>query len=596
MKIRKYISLIVSLAMIMYVISAAICVSANTASTLGIDVLFLVDASGSMSKNDPDGARFEAIRSFVGQCIPGRTRVGAMFFNSEIHSQMDTINIESFEDIEGFYKRLDNYKTVDDKTDIGFALNEAVKRIIQDEGSEEGKCIILLSDGKTVMDPQNTERTIEDSEADLEAAIKSAKAADIPIYTVGLNAGENLDIEQLVRISEQTGAGETQIIDDPKALNDKFLKIIAYHTGSEIEKEASFVSTGDYEDVMINISDNSVLYANILINHDKPIEDIKLYDEKGSEVLIDNTRARIIENTNQSVLRLDSPSKGSWKLSIKSPSLTNVEVSLICLRDYKVAAEIFTSSEIKNGCKLKMNYSIYCNDDDKEVDEVFLSLVNGKAIITDKETGESQEIELTSDKNSFKGEFILPDDHNYEVYGVIYSSNSNIRSSVTSLEFGSEEFIEPLSPFVYIGAGAAALIILIALVLFIRNRATRLKLVSGRFVINVMSRAVPSRGNVNFDLAQNCLGKYQQSLKMALDSIFGVENSAKILPADKSSKITFHFDKLGNMCFKNVPGVNVYGGSTINNESIVASRGTVKVEYIDPTVNSKTVISIQFIA
>ena len=85
-------------------------------------------------------------------------------------------------------------------------------------------------------------------------------------------------------------------------------------------------------------------------------------------------------------------------------------------------------------------------------------------------------------------------------------------------------------------------------------------------------------------------------MKMVLDALYGLEDSAKIIPANVSSKIKFHFDKMGNMCFKNVPGVAMSGGSSYKNETAVTSRGIVKMEYTDATTNIRTSISIQFIA
>lgn len=594
--IKRLNCILVAITTMLFAFYCSVTAFAGTASTLGIDVLFVVDASLSMKSNDPGNNRLNAIQSFASLCTPGRTRIGAIFFNDKIDNQLDTVSINNTDDLKKFNEKISGYNEVAGKTDMGLALREAVSRIKKDVGDIEGKCIILLSDGKTVITDDNPDRTLEQSNKDLEDAVASAKEAGIPIYTVGLNAGKAVDIDQLKMISEKTGAGETQIIDDSSALHKKFSEIIAHHSGSKVEEIDSFVSTGDYNDVTVKITDNSVLYANILINHDKALDDVKVFDEKGKEVQINGDKAELLQNNNQSTLKLKSPAKGNWKISIKSAAETKVEVSLICLRDYGVKSEVFTSTEVKKDCTVKFNYSLYCGENDTDIDATFLSLVKGKVVVTDTESGKKQEVELKSDGNSFKGEFVLPDDHSYEAYGVIYSENSNIRSDITDLTLGSDALKEPINPLIFVAAGVAGLILIIVIIAFIRNRITRLKLVSGRFAVSVSSRMVNTRSHVPFDLAGNCMGKYQQSLKMVLDSLYGLEDSAKIMPANVSSKIKFHFDKTGNMCFTNVPGVAMSGGSSYKNETAIASRGTVKMEYTDATTNIRTSVSIQFIA
>lgn len=594
--IKRLNCVLVAIVTMLFIISSSIAVSAATASTLGIDVLFVVDASLSIKNNDPADNRLDAIQSFASLCTPGKTRIGAIFFNDKIYKQLDTVSIDNTDDLKKFNEEISGCNDVSGKTDIGLALKEAVARIKKDSGNTEGKCIVFLSDGKTVIGKNNPDRTLEQSNKDLNNAVADAKGAGIPIYTVGLNAGKSVDIDQLKQISDMTGAGETQIIDDASALHKKFSEIIAHHSGSKVEEVDSFVSTGDYNDVTVKIADNSVLFANVLIAHNKPLDDVKVYDEKGKETEINGEKAELLHNKNQSTLKLKSPEKGNWKISIKSAAETKVEVSLICLRDYSVKSEVFTSTEVKKDCTVKFNYSLYCGENDTDIDATFLSLVKGKVVVTDTENGTKQEVELKSEGNSFRGEYVLPDDHSYEAYCVIYSENSNIRSGVTDLTLGSDALKEPINPLIFIAAGVVGLILIIVIIAFIKNRITRLKLVSGKFAVSVSSRMVATRNNVPFDLASNCIGKYQQSMKMVLDALYGLEDSAKIIPANVSSKIKFHFDKMGNMCFKNVPGVAMSGGSSYKNETAVTSRGIVKMEYTDATTNIRTSISIQFIA
>ncbi|MFZ5988128.1 MAG: VWA domain-containing protein [Bacillota bacterium] len=154
-----------------------------------MDVMFILDSSGSMSWNDPNDYRKTAAKSFVDALVPGDRvgvitgdRAGVVDFDDEADLLQPLTT-----DYEAIKEAIDSIDS-SGGTDIGSGVLVANKEIIDNSSENRIKVEILLTDGEGSYDYSLTEQ---------------AKQNGITIYTIGL--GSSVDESLLRSIAESTG-------------------------------------------------------------------------------------------------------------------------------------------------------------------------------------------------------------------------------------------------------------------------------------------------------------------------------------------------------------------------------------------------------
>ncbi|MGI6366372.1 MAG: VWA domain-containing protein [Bacillota bacterium] len=149
--------------------------------TLYLDIVFVLDSSGSMSGNDPQGYRKTAAKSFVDALIPGDRGAVVTFSSSAALRQGLTSDFEAVKaGIDQAY--------ASGGTNIGAGISIAINELINKSTVDRIKVIILLSDGDGSYNHSLTAQ---------------AQANDIVIYTIGL--GNRVNTSLLKSIAQGTG-------------------------------------------------------------------------------------------------------------------------------------------------------------------------------------------------------------------------------------------------------------------------------------------------------------------------------------------------------------------------------------------------------
>jgi Ca-activated chloride channel family protein len=146
--------------------------SGENISTEGIDIVMLLDISGSMLAEDLKPNRLEAAKNVIDEFIRGRTsdRIGLVIFARESFTQCPlTIDYSVLRDL------LKEVKSgmLEDGTAIGNAIANGVNRLKDSEA--KSKVMILLTDGVN-----------NSGEIDPITAAQIAEKFGIRIYTIGL--------------------------------------------------------------------------------------------------------------------------------------------------------------------------------------------------------------------------------------------------------------------------------------------------------------------------------------------------------------------------------------------------------------------------
>jgi hypothetical protein len=167
----------------------------------GIDVVFLVDISGSMSVNDPRGLRVDGAKAFVAQMRPN-DRAAVVGFDFFARRQIGLTHLDSDANKAAVDTALERTRVAQDGTNISAAVEAAIS-ILKNNTDEPGprlRVAVLLTDGQSGYD---------------DALTAEAKSNLIGIHTVGLGRGVNPTLLQKIAVG--TGATYRQL-DNPADL------------------------------------------------------------------------------------------------------------------------------------------------------------------------------------------------------------------------------------------------------------------------------------------------------------------------------------------------------------------------------------------
>lgn len=562
-----------------------------------VDVVFLIDASRSMTKSDPDGLRLTAIKLFSDLCDLEKTRIGFVLFGDDVIYRQDLTAIDSESDRASIKATIDGLGDVSGSTDIGAGMKAAVDCLTSgSSANSDGRFIVFLSDGKTVIPKERTDRTLEDSEKDLNDAVRIAAENTIPIYTIGLNASNDVDEEELRKISAATFASDTHVTNSASELSQILSEIYAHHSGAGYETLHSYVSDGGYENINFKISDRSVVAANLVVMHEDGVDDIKLYDASGNEVDLTSGNISVAYEKAYSRIKIYQPSTGEWMLSVKAPKAVSVEVKLIMSHEFTVDMGIVSSAQIGQGSVLKFTSELNDAAGAAVDDDMLLSSLSGTVTIRDAETNEEYSAEMQRNGNVFNGEFELPNDHTYTVQTVLLNDSINIRSNIQRLEYGSDDFLPPdnSGTIILIVSIVGGVIVLLALAVLAIKAVSSVgeKLVAGRLNMSITVQGAPNPPCA-YDIARNSGLKRMITMRHVLYSVYSPDQADRIMPASVSGKIKITL-KDGCIRFSNVKNVTYSGGTPTRNCTAISNRGRITMQYTDPNISGRNVIVITY--
>lgn len=284
-------------------ISLSLCLFSASAKETLINQEFriLIDASGSMKKNDPDNLRANALRLIL-KIIPANTRSGIWLFSDKT-SELVPLKVvdQKWKDM----AHLASYK-VHSKgllSNIEVALS-TVTRDLERSSPDHKIHIILLSDG--VIDVGNDlMKDVESRDFILQEILPKLKSKKVIINTIALS--KDADIVLLKKLSSETG-GTFQLINAPEQLSKAFFKIFEPYLYKE--------------DIPVNDKvftvDKTVAEITVLIFKNKESsEAIVLESPDKKSYSLDHRPYNIQwhDETNYTLVTISKPQVGQWKLS-----------------------------------------------------------------------------------------------------------------------------------------------------------------------------------------------------------------------------------------------------------------------------------------
>ncbi|MCD7820531.1 MAG: VWA domain-containing protein [Lachnospiraceae bacterium] len=309
-----------------------ICALADDSSSM--DVVLVIDLSGSMKHTDPDKVSLDGACLFIDMMESTGSRAGVVAFSDELVQVYDLTEINSYADKEAIKNVISSLDFSGD-TDIGTAIEKAVEMLTTASDVGNKKSIIFFTDGN--IDLPNASAGEDAAEAEslqkAQNAISTASASGIPIYTIGLNANGNVDTELISTMSSSTGA-TSNVVTSASELPSIFNSIFANFVETEINElgDLTISSADTYEQVPFEIPNDSVLEANIvMITSDDTgsLTDILLTDPSGNTLSPDGSTIILSSSDNYHMLKIIGPSAGTWTLQVKGDQGCQVHVNLL---------------------------------------------------------------------------------------------------------------------------------------------------------------------------------------------------------------------------------------------------------------------------
>lgn len=376
-----------------------------------LDVVFVLDSSGSMLESDPNRVAADAFSLFVDLCDDtcgvGYTIYSHIIKESEKITALDENHLSELRNkISGMNRNPQG------DTDIALGLNKALELQKLSKKDDDGrkKAIILLSDGNThLIDGSKSDAQLEKEMNDV---LKSLSDEEIPVYAIGLNYDGTLDKKETNKIASQTNgkAFEARVSEElPAIIADIFADIY------QIKGDGKEIKDGDVE---VYIKDRSVSYVNLVIRSRLSLSQLNpvLLNPRREKVDISGDDENFVVTYTDSyiLIKMLSPMSGRWKLHLDNATNENCVVSQLDFYSMYVQQSI---SDLDNTLVVGQSTTIQAslnNSNGMVRDESLTQNISMTTTINGN--GETKEIELHKNNNgTFTGNIILDKEGTYTV-------------------------------------------------------------------------------------------------------------------------------------------------------------------------------------
>lgn len=318
------------------------------ASASRYNVVFVLDASGSMKQTDSALWRYEAMDLFLGLATDEGNRIGAVIFNEGIAGKIDLQEVNGKE-LKGQISQVLRNSPVTGDTDIGTALQMAVTMLDEGRDTSLPSAIILLSDGNTDLPSDTTGQQLAQSNANKQDAVNRARANTYPVYSICLNANGAAKPEELADISNATG-GVFMEVNNAEDLKDVFAKFYnMIYTTETIPLVDGAIPEGGVMDIPFKVPATGVEEVNIIFSTLSQSASYSVFPPSGLAYTADELAAMTVKAQTFSVIKIPSPQGGDWKIQVRGIPGDAVKIDMVYNSDFKVDIDWDQSGEITKG-------------------------------------------------------------------------------------------------------------------------------------------------------------------------------------------------------------------------------------------------------
>lgn len=260
-----------------------------------VDVVLIIDDSGSMSWNDPSYMRRQAARLFI-DAMQNEDLVGIVKFTGSATTlwPIQTLGADRTQ-----VKNSLSSLSSSGSTSLSAGLSAGYQQLLTVDSSGNDKAAVFLTDGVGTYNN--------------EAQLYAAKGW--PIYVLGL--GSDIDAPVLQQIADDSG-GEYQHLDDASQMQSVYNKIAtAISGGSMILDEWAHLDLGVTLQFETALTTDAVV-GNFFVGWGGSTVDLSLIAPNGTAIGPDTTDPNIYHSKSSTyeLYRIDNPMPGIWTLLV----------------------------------------------------------------------------------------------------------------------------------------------------------------------------------------------------------------------------------------------------------------------------------------
>ena len=282
-----------------------------------IDVIFAIDAGLYKEGTNSQKIMDESFRLWMDLNRNRKMKIGYVLFTDSVLAQRRPAYVEQDQKREEILTQLhlpEFQETAEIKVSIG--LQKARELL---DGSPR-PVIVLFSASAPSGDEQ------------LNTALDQLKKEKVRVYTIGVDTGGTDSLTELSRIAGMTGGISFELPSQDMLLEIPG-RILADMNQTKLRSLGCF--TGDGESLAINMSipDSSAEAVNLILFSGAGITDFEVYGQDGRRYNPDFVRI----GEQYTLIRLNNPQKGSWKLFVKGEAGDRIIVNM--LSEYVLSLE-----------------------------------------------------------------------------------------------------------------------------------------------------------------------------------------------------------------------------------------------------------------
>ncbi len=274
----------------------------------GMAVVFLLDNSGSMKNNDPQGLRFTALKMFVDQ-LGSKDKVGLVSFGTGSKVLVPVSGLEIYEQRELI--KSEQAADSNEWTDLKAGLDRAYAELERIQGEARG-LVILLSDGEPEPGPGHASAPAREKYFnELWERVQDFAVRGWSVYSIGLTS--KADTPTLQQISQQTG-GMTFKATGSGALPGIFQEILLeLHDSQELAEFSSLLLPEQWslpQAVEVNASSRMAVFRGF--NESGQRIELRVRDPVGNYLGQGSPAVNFVQGANYCILSVDKPEPGTW--------------------------------------------------------------------------------------------------------------------------------------------------------------------------------------------------------------------------------------------------------------------------------------------
>ena len=564
--------LVILLTVVLLERNTGIVMAATDDGASRMNVVFVLDESGSMSGSDENELRYEAVDLFLGIATDAGNYMGAVSFDDTIVLQEDIKEITGKELKDTLSESIRRAQSKGD-TDIGKAVELATRMLMESGNSSLSSAIILLSDGNTDLPKDILGEAKEASATSKKNAIESARNSGIKIYTICLNSDGTARKEELQEISDATGGNcvEVKSPEDLKKVFSQFYDMI-YSTDT-INLADTVIPSGGELEIPFDIPMIGVEEANIIINTLNEDTAYNLFNPDGYGYTQAEMQDMEIKARTFTIIKIKEPEEGEWKLIVRGVAGDQVIIDMVYNSDLIIEAALnYEDDTIHTGEDVEVTAQLV-NSGRAVSDEAVYQSCPFKVNVRNIRTGNisEYEMEVKGDHSSCVLQFDEYGDTEIQIYCDI--DNVKVKSETITLNVDdieenpveeSDEEPEPvkkwrLSDILALILIPIVLIIIIIILILVYRRRNRM--IRGRIQISgytedgfvrapetfdgskgkmMLSRCLDFSENVGINMAKTYLVAGERDSYIYLVSKTGYYTD--VSPTEKNKKIRLEAD------------------------------------------------------